>query len=59
MSAKSQSTRKLRILMIGPSLDILGGQAVQAVRLLERLREEPSLEVDFLPINPRLPGVLR
>lgn len=45
--------------MIGPSLDILGGQAVQAVRLLERLREEPSLQVDFLPINPRLPGVLR
>jgi glycosyltransferase involved in cell wall biosynthesis len=45
--------------MIGPSLDILGGQAVQAVRLLERLREEPSLEVNFLPINPRLPGVLR
>ena len=45
--------------MIGPSLDILGGQAVQAVRLLERLREEPALEVDFLPINPRLPGILR
>ena len=59
MSGKSESKRKLRILMIGPSLDILGGQAVQAVRLLERLREEPALEVDFLPINPRLLGVLR
>ena len=45
--------------MIGPSLDILGGQAVQAVRLIERLHEESSLHVDFLPINPRLPGVLR
>jgi glycosyltransferase involved in cell wall biosynthesis len=40
-------------------VDILGGQAVQAERLIERLREEPSLEVSFLPINPRLPGVLR
>lgn len=49
----------LRVLIIAPSLDILGGQAVQAARLLEGLRAEPSLEVDFLPINPRLPGVLR
>ena len=38
-------------------MDILGGQAVQAARLLEKLAEEPSLEVDFLPINPRLPGL--
>lgn len=45
--------------MIGPSLDILGGQAVQAARLIKRLHEEPSLHVDFLPINPRLPGALR
>ncbi|MGH9901533.1 MAG: glycosyltransferase family 4 protein [Pyrinomonadaceae bacterium] len=49
---------RVRVLMVAPSLDILGGQAVQAERLLARLREEPSLDVDFLPINPRLPGVL-
>jgi L-malate glycosyltransferase len=49
---------KLRVLIVAPSFDILGGQAVQAARLLERLRKEPSLEVGFLPINPRLPGVL-
>src|SRR5262249_8536063 len=35
------------------------GQSVQAARLLDRLRDEPSLEVDLLPINPRLPGALR
>ena len=45
--------------MVAPSFDILGGQSVQAARLFERLKEEPSLEIDFLPINPRLPGVLR
>lgn len=44
------------MLIIAPSLDILGGQAVQAVRLLEGLREEETLRVGFLPINPRLPG---
>ena len=46
----------LRVLIVAPSLDILGGQAVQASRLLSRLRDEPSLEVAFLPVNPRLPG---
>ena len=51
--------RRVRVLMVGPSLDILGGQAVQASRLLARLRSEPELEVDLLPVNPRLPGVLR
>ena len=50
--------RPMRILIVAPGLDILGGQAVQAARLLSRLREEPSLEVGFLPINPRLPGPL-
>ncbi len=50
--------KQLRILIVAPSLDILGGQAVQAARLLERLHAEPSLDVGFLPINPRLPGLL-
>lgn len=51
--------KKIRLLIVAPSFDILGGQSVQAARLLERLRDEPSLEVGFLPINPRLPGILR
>jgi glycosyltransferase involved in cell wall biosynthesis len=63
MSHKTQTIdamgKPLRILVVGPSLDILGGQAVQAARLIARLREVPSLEVDFLPINPRCPGMLR
>jgi L-malate glycosyltransferase len=54
--AQAAAERPLRILIVGPSLDPPGGQAVQAAHLLERLREEPSLEVSFLPINPRLPG---
>ena len=54
----SNTTKKVRLLIIGPSLDILGGQSVQAARLIDRLREEPSLSVHFLPINPRLPGLL-
>jgi glycosyltransferase involved in cell wall biosynthesis len=61
--AESPNTRgmskPLRVLIVAPSLEILGGQAVQASRLLERLRQEPSIDVSFLPVNPRLPGPFR
>ncbi|MGH9854262.1 MAG: glycosyltransferase family 4 protein [Blastocatellia bacterium] len=50
--------KPLRVLIVAPSLGILGGQAVQATRLLERLGQEPALEVGFLPVNPRLPWLL-
>lgn len=47
------------MLLVAPSLDILGGQSRQAVRLMEGLKGEPDLEISFLPHNPRLPGMLR
>ncbi len=50
---------RIRVCLVGPSLDILGGQAVQLQRLLSKLRDVPELEVAFLPVNPRLPGPLR
>src|SRR5918992_2811342 len=50
---------KVRVLIVAPSLRILGGQAVQAKYLLEHLRQEPSFQISFLPHNPRLPGPLR
>ena len=53
------TSRPTRILLIAPSLDIVGGQAVQASRLLELLQDAPGFQVDFLPINPRLPRPLR
>src|SRR3569832_1527066 len=52
-------SEEVRVLIVAASLDILGGQAVQAERLIRHLQNEPSLEVGFLPINPRLPGILR
>ena len=50
---------QVRVLIVAASLDILGGQAVQAERLIRHLQKEPSLQAAFLPINPRLPGILR
>lgn len=48
--------RPVRVLLVGPSLDILGGQAVQLQRLLRRLDSDPSIAVALLPVNPRLPA---
>jgi glycosyltransferase involved in cell wall biosynthesis len=58
MSVENRS-KPVRLLIVAPSLDILGGQSRQAVRLMEGLRREPSLDVGFLPHNPRLPGILK
>lgn len=58
-ATRDAAARPLRVCLVGPSLDILGGQAVQLARLKERLGTLPELEVDFLAVNPRLPGPLR
>jgi L-malate glycosyltransferase len=45
----------IRVLLIAPSLDILGGQAVQATRLMSVLSQLPDLRMRFFAINPRPP----
>jgi hypothetical protein len=51
--------KPIRLLLVAPSLRILGGQAVQANYLLQHLSREPMFEVSFVAHNPRLPGPLR
>jgi glycosyltransferase involved in cell wall biosynthesis len=50
--------KNIRIGIVVASIDILGGQAIQALRLIEGLRAEPGIEAELLPINPRLPKPL-
>ena len=50
--------KEIRVLLIAPSLDILGGQAVQATRLIEGL-SRGDIKVDFQPINPAFPAPLK
>src|SRR5437899_1638811 len=57
--ADTSGPSPLCVLIVAPSLDMLGGQAVQAAHLSEQLQLEPSLEVGFLPINPPMPGFLK
>lgn len=51
----ARASSAIRVLLIAPSMEILGGQAVQAQCLMAELRRVPDLEIGFLPINPHLP----
>jgi L-malate glycosyltransferase len=55
---ESGQAEPVRVLIIGPSMDILGGQAVQVADLLEILQPLKHLNVTFFPINPRPPKFL-
>lgn len=49
--------RRLVVAIVAPSLDILGGQAVQADRLLRAWRDDPDIDARLVPVNPRGPGL--
>ena len=58
-ASRASESRPIRVCLVAPSLSILGGQAVAAQRLFERLRAVPELEVGFLPHDPRTNALLR
>src|SRR5689334_9585156 len=49
-----KGVQRIRVCIVGPSLDMVGGQSVQAQRLFKRLSDNAELQVTFLPVNPRL-----
>src|SRR5262249_2003592 len=59
MPLTSPAMRKLRVAFVAPSLRILGGQAVQANRLLQAWRGDPDVDAWLVPINPLFPPLLR
>jgi glycosyltransferase involved in cell wall biosynthesis len=46
---------RIRVAVVAPSLRILGGQAVQAHRLLAAWRGDPDVEAWLVPVNPEPP----
>lgn len=56
MIAKQKS---IRILIVAPAVEMVGGQAIQAARLFEQLTKEPGLDVSLLPINPPFPRIFQ
>jgi L-malate glycosyltransferase len=54
-----ESDKKIQVAIVVASLDILGGQAVAARRLLDGLSQSATIKASLIPINPRLPKALR
>lgn len=58
MKTENRTTRPIRVCIVAAPPDWIGGQAIQAARLLEGLANEHGVEAELLPIRPRLPGAL-
>src|SRR5215218_5825802 len=50
---------RLNVAIVAPSMGILGGQAVQASRLLRAWRDDPDVHAWLVPINPLPPRGLQ
>jgi len=58
MKTEKRKSKPIRVLVVAAPPDWLGGQAVQAARLIDGLAQEPDVEAELAPIHPRLPGAL-
>lgn len=52
-------TDRIKVAFVAPSLSILGGQAVQADRLLSAWRGDADIDAWLVPVNPQPPALLR
>jgi glycosyltransferase involved in cell wall biosynthesis len=50
--------RRVRVLLIAPSMRIIGGQSVQANRLRHYIGQRPDVDLSFLAFDAPLPGAL-
>lgn len=44
---------KKKILIVATSMDVIGGQSIQAKRLLDAFADDKEIELGFVPNNPR------
>lgn len=56
--AGTEGGRPIRVALVAPSMRYVGGQAIQAQRLMEHVRATPGFVVDFVPHDPVLPPLL-
>jgi L-malate glycosyltransferase len=56
---ESGNTTTIHVAIVAPSLRILGGQAIQADRLLTEWRDDPDVHAWLVPVNPMPPPFLR
>lgn len=58
-SSRSLTGKAPRVGVVAPSLRILGGQAVAADRLVDRLNRSGLADASLVEVNPALPGPFR
>ncbi|MGH9411736.1 MAG: glycosyltransferase family 4 protein [Vicinamibacterales bacterium] len=58
-SRRLHQSSQLNVALVAPTLGILGGQAVQASRLLEAWARDPDVHAWLVPVNPTPPRLLR
>jgi len=54
-----ESPVPLQVALVAPTRAILGGQAIQAERLLRAWADDPAVRAWLVPINPEPPALLR
>jgi glycosyltransferase involved in cell wall biosynthesis len=55
----AMASRTVRVCVLAPSPDLVGGQARQAELLVQGLRDDPILKIGFIPHAPKFRGPLR
>ena len=50
----NKKTVKIKTALIAPSMQIIGGQSVQAKRLLDAFENDENTELQFIPNNPKI-----
>jgi glycosyltransferase involved in cell wall biosynthesis len=52
------AVRKLRVILIAPSLRGIGGQGVQADLLMRHWKNDPAIDAYLVPVDPQMPRFL-
>ncbi len=56
---KSAATDRLKVAIVGPSSNYVGGQSVQVELLLRHWRDDAAVEARFIPVDSPFPSLLR
>jgi glycosyltransferase involved in cell wall biosynthesis len=59
VDGKIARSKRLRVVIVAPSLRYVGGQSVQADLLLRHWANDPDVEISLLEVDPQFPGILR
>jgi len=49
---KEKTSKKVKVLIVATSMRVIGGQSIQAKRLIDAFENDTEIEMSFLPNNP-------